>query len=118
MSKPSACLTVMLFKRLSVFPALSVASLLFAWASASNAQTIIEDPLHGCLTAPTPGCTESSIGMNPVTPTNTNTPTYGFTISPGPKTGNYLIVTLIPDNLTGAVTENFTVLGGSTTPAT
>jgi hypothetical protein len=118
MSKPSTFLAVMLFKRRWVLLAFSVASMLFAWASASNAQTIIEDPLHGCITAPTPSCTEKSIGGNPVTPTNTNTPNYGFTISPGPQSGTYMIVTLIPDNLMGAGTETFSVLGGSLTPAT
>lgn len=73
----------------------------------------IDDPLHGVCDSPTPACTDNGT----VTPTLSNQPHYGFTVSPGPKTGIYEIVSLIPDNLTGAKTESFSVFGGATSPA-
>lgn len=57
------------------------------------AQTL-DDPLHGVCFSPTPVCTDNGT----VTPVNSNQPNFGFTISPGPQTGDFLIVVLIPNN--------------------
>jgi hypothetical protein len=110
MSKPVTFRIAGEFVRLSAFSALT-AALLFGWASTSSAQTII-DPLHGCTGAPPSDCSDNGT----VHISNSNTPTYGFTISPGPASGTYEIVTLIPNNVTGATTETFSVSGGSPLP--
>ena len=53
------------------------------------------DPLHGFCYGSTPGCYDNGT----VTPTNTNAPQFGFTISPGPQTGShYFVDMLIPIN--------------------
>jgi PEP-CTERM motif len=57
------------------------------------AQTL-DDPLHAVCFSPTPVCTDNGT----VTPTGSNQPNFGFTISPGPQTGDFLIVVLIPNN--------------------
>jgi len=66
------------------------------------------DPLHGQCNG-TGGNTCTDIGVTPLG----NSTTYGFTISPGPQTGDLQIVILLPDNyappaggfaITGSVT--------------
>jgi hypothetical protein len=52
------------------------------------------DPLHGFCWGATPACTDN--GTN--TPTSTNPPNFGFTVSPGPQTGDFLIDVLVPNN--------------------
>ena len=86
---------------------------LLGGASESNAQTTLDDPLHGCTGVPSV-CTDNGT----VTISTSNSPTYGFTISPGPNTGDYLIIVLIPDNLLGANSESFSVTGGAISPVT
>jgi PEP-CTERM motif-containing protein len=82
----------------------------------TSAQTLIDplDPLHGCTGAPPSNCSDNGT----VHVSTSNTPTYGFTISPGPATGPYEVVTLIPNNVAGATTETFSVSGGANGPAT
>jgi len=92
---------------------LVLGGVLFGGASVCYAQTILDDPLHGVCEAPTSACTDN----NTVTPTNSGKPYYGFTVSPGPNKGLYEIITLIPDNLSGANAETFSVTGGNTSPA-
>ena len=67
------------------------------------AQTL-DDPLHGVCFSPTAACTDNGT----VTPTGSNQPNFGFTISPGPQTGDFLIVVLVPNNDT---ISNFMVTG-------
>jgi PEP-CTERM motif len=50
-------------------------------------------------------CTDN--GVN--TPTSTNPPTFGFSASPGPATGDFLLAVLVPNNV--AYPSNFTVSG-------
>jgi hypothetical protein len=63
---------------------------------------VIQDPLHGCFIGT--GCTESTINGTSITPTLVNPlPSFTFTDSPGPITGDLLIEILIPgDTATGA----------------
>lgn len=70
------------------------------------------DALHGVCDSPTPACSDNGT----VTPVLSNNPTYGFTSSKG-ASGDYVIVTLIPDNIAGAASESFSVSGGATSPA-
>ena len=84
----------------------------FGGPSSSYGQTL-DDPLHGCTGVPSV-CADNGT----VTPSTSSSPTYGFTISPGPNTGDYLIVALIPNNVPGANSENFSVTGGATSPVT
>lgn len=70
------------------------------------------DALHGVCDSPTPACSDNGT----VTPVLSNNPTYGFTSSKG-ASGDYLIVTLIPNNIAGAASESFSVSGGATSPA-
>ena len=56
-----------------------------------------QDPLHGFCYGSTPGCYSNG----KVTPTNTNPPQIGFTIAPGPQTGNYYVDFLVPINEAG-----------------
>jgi hypothetical protein len=107
--------TVMVHLSKLLFPVLFVlggALILFGGASVSHAQTSI-DPLHGVCDAPTPACTDNNV----VTPTTSTSPHYGFTVSPGPNSGLYEIISLIPNNVPGASVENFSVTGGATSPA-
>jgi hypothetical protein len=58
----------------------------------------LPDPLHGYCAV---GCIDN--GTN--SPTNQNPPTnFGFTISPGPATGDLLLDILVPNNQQGSVT--------------
>ncbi len=52
------------------------------------------DPLHGFCWGATPACADN--GTN--TPTSTNPPNFGFTISPGPQTGDFVVDVLVPNN--------------------
>jgi len=52
------------------------------------------DPLHGFCWGATPACTDN--GTN--TPTSTNPPNFGFTISSGPETGDFRVDVLVPNN--------------------
>jgi hypothetical protein len=86
---------------------------LLAGAPASYGQTTL-DPLHAVCDPPTATCVDNGT----VTPTTSTSPTYGFTISPASSgSGDYLIVSLIPNNVSGANSETFSVNGGATSPA-
>jgi hypothetical protein len=72
-------------------------------ATPSIAQTSL-DPLHGFCWGATPACADAGSD----TPTFTNPPNFGFTISPGPQTGDYFIDVLVPNN---DVASSFTITG-------
>lgn len=55
---------------------------------------VILDPLHAFCWGATPACLDNGT----VTPTTTNPPNFGFTISPGPQTGVFLVDVLVPNN--------------------
>ncbi len=60
------------------------------------AQTVdLNDPLHAFCYG-TSACSDNGT----VTPTTANPPKFGFSISPGPQTGDYIIDVLVPDNET------------------
>lgn len=61
---------------------------------AGQASANVIDPLHAFCYGATPACSDN--GTN--TPTSTNPPNFGFTVSPGPQTGTYLIDVLVPNN--------------------
>jgi hypothetical protein len=68
--------------------------------AAAQADTIIDDPLHGfCLTGST--CTPiNNGGQNVIAVTSgSGLPDAGFSISPGPQTGAYRIDIAVPSNL-------------------
>jgi len=70
------------------------------------------DPLHGCIIGTT--CVDNGT----VTPTTVNPlPTFTFTVSPGPNTGDFLVDVLVPNNedpTPGSV--SFTISGTSAGP--
>src|SRR6266853_3065531 len=96
------------------FPRLAVAFwiLLAAPCYATVTQVSI-GPLHGVCDAPTSTCTDNGT----VTPTNSSSPYYGFAASSGPYTGDYLIIALIPNNLSPPTSGSFSVTGGANGPA-
>jgi hypothetical protein len=78
-----------------LLPVLALLTLALACGAASWADTAV-DPLHGqCNGTGGQTCTDTGV----VTPLGNST-TYGFTISPGPQTGDLRIVILLPDNYT------------------
>jgi len=90
----------------------AVFTLLFAAVAALSATQVRADALHGVCDSPTPACSDNGT----VTPVTSSSPFYGFTSSTG-ATGDYEIISLIPDNLSGANSESFSVNGGATSPA-
>lgn len=89
-----------------------LALLIAALATITTAQ-LRADALHGACVSPTPACSDNGT----VTPVASSSPTYSFISSPSGDTGNLEIITLIPNNLTGASSESFSVSGGATSPA-
>jgi hypothetical protein len=65
------------------------------------------DALHVFCTAPTPACTSNGS----ITPTSTNPPTFGFKKSPDTGTADFLLAVLIPNSVSGADSESFTING-------
>lgn len=64
----------------------------------------VVDPLHAfCYGTST--CTDNGT----VTPVSSKDPSFGFSISPGPQTGNYYVDVLVPDNLPGAGSESYSI---------
>ncbi len=93
------------------------ATVVFALAGASCWADILDDPLHGYC-AGVNQCIDN--GTN--SPTSTNPPgDFGFTVSPGPASGDLLIDLLIPNNepyassyaLTGSVAGTATLFSGT-----
>jgi hypothetical protein len=92
--------------------------LLVAASVCAFGQTVLLDPLHG-FCAGAGQCLDN--GKN--SPTSTNPPSnFGFTVSPGPKTGDLLLEILVPDNeqtagasyaITGAATGNATLFSAT-----
>jgi hypothetical protein len=66
---------------------------LVACASAQAQSVTLDDPLHAFCYGTTV-CSDNGT----VTPTTTNPPKFGFTASPGPQTGDYIIDVLVPNN--------------------
>ena len=79
-------------------------------SSTAHADTI-PDPLHGCVGS-TPTCNDN--GTN--TPTSNNPTEFGFTVSPGPASGDLWIDFLEPNNVTlsGPITITGTLTGTAT----
>ena len=73
-----------------------------AATNVTQAQTGVEDPLHGCTTA---GCSEANIGGDAVTPINPFA-NFGFFASP-PQSGDLELKFLIPDNFGVAAAQAF-----------
>lgn len=65
--------------------------------------------LHGCIIGTS--CTDNGT----VTPTTVNSPSFTFTKGGG-GTGDLIVDILVPDNLSGATTESFTINGTSAGP--
>jgi hypothetical protein len=75
-----------------LLPSLVLLALVLASGGAVLADTL-DDPLHGQCNG-TGGNTCTDIGVTPLG----NSTTFGFTISPGPQTGNLFIDILLPSN--------------------
>lgn len=68
----------------------------------ASAQVALDDPLHGtCI----PACIDN--GTN--SPTNSNPTTFGFTVSPGPASGDFILVFLVPT--TGTIPGSISFTG-------
>ena len=66
---------------------------IFATARADTIDPTLDDPLHGyCSVGCVDNGTNSPTTQNPISG-------FGFTISPGPQTGNLTVDVLVPDNL-------------------
>lgn len=65
------------------------------------------DAMHVFCTSPTPTCTDNGS----ITPTSTNPPTFGFTKSPDSGLGNFYLIVLIPNNISGADTQSWSING-------
>ena len=73
---------------------------------------VIEDPLHGfCNGTPNPP-TCSDNGTN--TPLGSNSTQFGFTISPGPQTGDLELVLLLPNTFASPASFGITGVQGGT----
>src|SRR5690349_7247522 len=81
------------FARAAVITGLSAFSVLGMASSSGWAQTLI-DPLHGFCNGTAPSCVDN--GTN--TPLGSTSTNFGFSISPGPQTGDLLIELLVPNN--------------------
>ena len=92
--------------------AVGAATLVLTAAATASAQTATLDPLHGYC-AGAGQCIDN--GTN--SPTTTNPPSnFGFTISPGPATGDFLVDVLAPNN--EAHPASFAVTGTESGTAT
>jgi hypothetical protein len=69
--------------------------------------------LHGTCISPTPSCSDN----NSITPVDSNSPNFGWTASPDRGTALFILDVLIPDNVSGANSENFTITGVHTANA-
>src|SRR5215470_15793196 len=82
------------FSRTAMCSLLGAASIGLACSSA-RADVILEDPLHGFCNGAAPAGSCADNGTN--TPLGNST-TFGFSISPGPQTGNLSLYILVPNN--------------------
>lgn len=100
--------------RISLAAALAAAALIGPiWATPARADVL--DPLHGQCNGTSPGaCVDN--GTN--TPLGSNSTTFSFSISPGPATGDLLLVVLIPDNGTAPSSFGITEINPTTTTIT
>lgn len=104
-------------KRLGSLGAIRFAALIgFASAvfATSASADLIDDPLHG-------QCNGSGGGACIDNGTNTplgNSTQFNFTISPGPQTGDLVLVALIPNNQSAPSPFQISMIGGSTLTGT
>jgi hypothetical protein len=94
---------------LTALVALSAAA--FIGAPTARADVILPDPLHGFCNGPAPSCVDD--GNN--TPLGSSSTSWGFTISPGPQTGDLTIALLLPNNY--ADPASFTLTGSHFGPS-
>jgi len=97
--------------------ALATTALVLGGAPSAFADTLIDDPLHAfCYGASS--CSDNGT----VTPTTTNPPHFGFSISPAPQTGDFYVDILGPNNdsaVSFAITgtkggaNNTSIIGGT-----
>lgn len=85
----------------------AVAASVLVWGPAFG--QIVDDPLHGFCWGSS-SCTDN--GNN--TPVSANPPQFGFSISPGPQTGDFLVVFLVPSELTPLTSILFNGTHGGT----
>jgi hypothetical protein len=99
------------FVKTAIIGGLSALSFLGITISSGHAQTVI-DPLLGFCngTAPAGACADN--GTN--TPLGANSTNFGFSISPGPQTGDLLIDILVPNNYAHPTTFAITGTQGGT----
>ena len=96
------------------FAALAVVSgVIGLFAGGPARADLIEDPLHGQCNGSGGSCVDN--GTN--TPLGNSTQ-FNFTISPGPQTGDLLLVALIPNNQTAPSPFQIAMVGGSTVTGT
>lgn len=102
-----------MLKRPSCLPRFGVGKLIVAgcaaaalpvlWSMPASAG-IVNDPLHAfCYGTST--CADNGV----TTPTTTNPPQFGFSISPGPQTGDFLVEVLVPNNV--ALPASYAITG-------
>ena len=87
-------------------PTLVAALLLLAGASLpARADTVVlDDPLHGYC-AGAGQCIDNGINS----PTTSNPVNFGFTVSPGPASGDFVVDVLVPNNV--ALPSSFAITG-------
>lgn len=76
------------------FQKLAFVGLLFGIVLGPVSVGAFGDTLHAFCYGATAACLDNGT----ITPTGTNPPNFGFTISPGPRTGNYYVDILAPNN--------------------
>jgi hypothetical protein len=97
------------FARATIIAGLSAFSMLGIASSGATAQTLV-DPLHGFCNGTAPSCVDN--GTN--TPLGSTSTNFGFSISPGPQTGDLLIELLVPNNDTHPASFSLTGTQGGT----
>lgn len=71
---------------------------------------LIDDPLHGFCNGTSPACIDN--GTN--TPLGSNSTQFGFSISPGPQTGQLFVDLLVPNNYVIPASFSLTGIHGGT----
>jgi hypothetical protein len=69
--------------------------------------------LHGFCVAPTPTCSDNG----QITPTTSTSPDFGFLASPNNGSATFYLEALIPNDVSGAGTESFSITGTNTANA-
>ena len=100
-------------KRILMGTAVTLA-VLAAWGTSVAQADTVDDPLHGFCASGTACLPDNGT----VTPVFSNSPSYGFTVSPGPGTGTFDVISLIPNNISGGNSVTIKVSGGALSPVT